>query len=336
MPELSRRTVLRTAGAGAGVVAVGASPWGSGVAAALPHDRRGPVRTGDNPVVRENRAVGSDQWSVGCAETRGVDTRRPQMRGYASRASVSPGERLVFRTESQGGRPHTVAVYRTGHYGGVGARHLLTGEPVHGATWTGTVPVGWVSGVFLAVLTSTDGYRAYTPFVVREPQRRSDVLHVLPYRAAPGRPYAGLGLPDTFGTDASTARWLEGAGYDVTYATEQDLHEGTVDPAAYKAVLVSGQGDAGWSAKTRTAVLRAADAGTHLAFLASDGTAVRRHGRWRQLATGGRLHADARGTLLFASGTPGWALGLNEPEHRGTSVRGEAADFMARMLEPRT
>ncbi|MFF8592141.1 N,N-dimethylformamidase beta subunit family domain-containing protein [Streptomyces sp. NPDC015220] len=253
MSELSRRTVLRAAGTGA--VAVAGSQWAAaGVARARPLAAH---RTGDNPVVLENRASGSDAWGLGHGECRGVDPKRPRIQGYAATASVAPGETLGLRLTSRTSRACTVEIYRLGHYGGVRARHLLTAADVPvDRVWRATVPGTWVSGVFLAVLTS-DGHRAYAPFVVRDPARSSDVLMVVPLSTAHG-PYAGLGLPAGFGTDTSASRWLEEAGYDVTYATEQDLHEGRVEPARHTAVVLPGAaGDARWSRRTRAVVDRA-------------------------------------------------------------------------------
>ncbi|MFI8518814.1 N,N-dimethylformamidase beta subunit family domain-containing protein [Streptomyces sp. NPDC085481] len=231
----SRRTVLLAAGAGS----VALSVAGTGTAtAAEPLPPRGP-RTGDNPVVRENLAEGSDEWSVGSRETCGVDLRNPQIQAYASAASVTPGETLTLRPASRtGSRTCTVEVYRLGHYGGDRARHLLTAEDVTvGRAWKLKVPGTWVSGLFLAVLTTPEGHRAYTPFVVREPARRSDVLAVVPLSYAGRRPYPGLGMPAAFGADASASRWLEEAGYDVTYATEDDVRARRIDPRRYPAVV---------------------------------------------------------------------------------------------------
>ncbi|MFC3572678.1 N,N-dimethylformamidase beta subunit family domain-containing protein [Streptomyces yaanensis] len=254
MSEMSRRTVLRAAGAGAVVIA-GVQWTAAGVAEARPLTAH---RTGDNPVVRENRAPGSDAWGVGHGESRGVDPKRPEIQGYAAAASVAPGETLGLHLSSRTARSCTVEIYRLGHYDGVRARHLLTATDVPvGRAWRVTVPDTWVSGIFLAVLTTGDGHRAYAPFVVREPARPSDLLVVVSLSTAHG-PYAGLGMPEGFGTDTSASRWLEEAGYDVTYATEQDLHEGRVDPARYTAVVLPGAaGDTRWSRKTRAVVDRA-------------------------------------------------------------------------------
>ncbi|MFB7591280.1 N,N-dimethylformamidase beta subunit family domain-containing protein [Streptomyces sp. NPDC056169] len=219
MSELSRRTVLHGLGAGAGAVA--ATPWlTAGTAAATPAVP--PARTADNPVVRENRAPGSDQWAVGCAETCGVDPARPQIAGRAERDSVAPGETLRLHLSTPGA---TVSIYRLGHYAGARARHLLTATDAD-RTWTLKIPAEWVSGLHLAVLTTPDGHRAHTPFVVREPARASGVLHVVS-----GEP----------GADASVVRWLEEEGYDVTYATAGDVREGRVRPARYGAVIVTGR-----------------------------------------------------------------------------------------------
>ncbi|WP_030692885.1 N,N-dimethylformamidase beta subunit family domain-containing protein [Streptomyces globisporus] len=211
MSELSRRTILRGLGAGAGVAvaAPGALAGTAEAAAPVP-----PARNGDNPVVRENGAPGSDRWAVGCAETCGVDPVRPQIAGRLDRDSVAPGETLRLRLSRPGA---TVSVYRVGHYGGVRARHLLTATDA-GTVWTLKVPDAWVSGLFLAVLTTPDGYRAHVRFVVREPARASGVLHLV----------SGKG-----GAEASVVRWLEEEGYDVTYATVGDVRAGRVDPARY-------------------------------------------------------------------------------------------------------
>lgn len=215
MSELSRRTVLRGLGAGAGAAAAPGLLAGTAEAATpvVP-----PARTGDNPVVRENRAPGSDQWAVGCAETRRADPVRPQIAGRADRDSVAPGETLRLRLSAPGA---TVSVYRVGHYGGARARHLLTDADA-GRVWTLKVPDTWVSGLFLAALTTPDGYRAHVHFVVREPVRPSGVLHV---------------VSGEVGAEASVVRWLEEEGYDVTYATGRDVREGRVDPARYGALV---------------------------------------------------------------------------------------------------
>ncbi|MEV6326234.1 N,N-dimethylformamidase beta subunit family domain-containing protein [Streptomyces sp. NPDC051909] len=232
----TRRTVLIAAGAAGAAMASATGAAAAGDPAHLP------PRTGDNPVVRENRNPGSGRWIIGAKETRGVDLRRPQIQGCPATASVAPGETLTLHLSAattRTARTCEIEIHRFGFYGGERSRLLHTAAEVPvGRLWRLPVPGAWVSGVFLAVLTA-DGYRAYAPFVVREPARSSDVLAVVPL-AYPGlRPYPGLGTPATFGADVSAYRWLEEAGYDVTYATEEDVRARRVDPRRHRAVVHS-------------------------------------------------------------------------------------------------
>jgi hypothetical protein len=307
--ELSRRKVLRAISAGGvgGALAIAGGQY-CGVAAALPRPRD-VARTGDNLVVWENESAGSDAWTLGHGGTSGVDERAPQLHGYTSSTSVEAGGTIDFHLASHVTQGCTIAIYRVGHYGGARARHLLTSEQVRVAprprrravavsgpeacdwpvSWSLDVPRDWVSGVFLAVFTSEDDRRAYAPFVVRDPARRSDILMVLPFtsyqaynnwplemrtEAGPrsfqvsfDRPYARLGLPGRFGMDTSTARWAEEAGHDITYASDLDVHEGRIDPLKHTVVLFSGH-DEFWSRQMRDSAALAVEAGTHLAFLA--------------------------------------------------------------------
>lgn len=306
MSELSRRTVLRAIGAGGALAIVGGQYCD--VAAAFPR-HRAVARTGDNPVVWENESAGSDAWTMGHGGTSGVDDRKPELQGYASSTSVAAGDTIDFHLASHVTQGCTIAIYRVGHYGGARARHLLTSEPVRVAprprrraggisgpascdwpvSWSLDVPRDWISGIFLAVFTSEDDRRAYTPFVVRDPARRSDILMVLPFTSYQAynnwplqtrtevdprsfhvsfdRPYTRLGLPGRFGMDTSTARWAEEAGHDVTYASDLDVHEGRIDPLKHTVVLFAGH-DEFWSRQMRDSAARAVEAGTHLAFLA--------------------------------------------------------------------
>lgn len=321
MSKVSRRTAL-------GAISLGTVGFIGyqlrGKAEALP--TRPAARTGNNPIVRENTAQGSDQWPVGRDGTKGVSDDLAQIQGYASATSVSHGESIDFHISSHIAQECSVAVYRVGHYGDVGARHLLTSETLRvkprtkpspdtdtgliscdwPVSWTLEIPQSWLSGIFLAVFTSQDGHRSYTPFVVRETTRRSDVLMVIPfttyqaynmwpldgrngknlykgytadgqpggnperaYKVSFDRPYMQVGLPRWFDMDTSAARWAESAGYDITYATSVDLHEGRIDTSQYTAIVFSGH-DEYWSSEMRDHAETAVDAGTHLAFLASN------------------------------------------------------------------
>lgn len=320
MAKVSRRAAL-------GVIGLGAA--GAVAAYRLQQEPEIPSRpaprTGTNPVTAENRLPGGD-WTLGGKKFSGVTDMSREIQGYASRSSVAHGETLDFHISVRTPQPYTVSVYRIGHYGGAGARHIVTSPKLQGmprdvprvdpetgaidcgwpVTWRLEIPRDWVSGIFLAVFTSDDGHRSYTPFVVRDAARRCDVLVVLPFttyqayniwpldgrtgknlykgyrgdgriggnaerafKVSFDRPYAQLGLPRWFDMDTSFARWAEEAGYDVTYASGVDLHEGRVDPAKYTAMVFSGH-DEYWSRAMRDVVEEAIRVGTHLAFLASN------------------------------------------------------------------
>ncbi|GGY83783.1 N,N-dimethylformamidase beta subunit family domain-containing protein [Streptomyces nitrosporeus] len=322
MSKVTRRAALGAIGIGAVGLAGCRLPGEAGSAATT----RPAPSTGDNPVVDENRAAGSDRWAAGRDGTVGVKDDAAQIQGYASRTSVPPGEPIDFHISSHRTQTCTVEIYRVGHYGGAGARRMAAGEdvpvqrrtkpeadPATGliacdwpASWTLDVPEDWVSGFFLAVFTSQDGYRSSTPFVVRDTERRSDVLVVVPFttyqaynlwpldghtgknlykgyasegviggnevrafRVSFDRPYADSGTARWMNMDTSAARWLESQGYDVTYASGVDLHEGRVDPSKYTVMLFSGH-DEYWSQEMRDCAERAVGAGTHLAFLGSN------------------------------------------------------------------
>lgn len=83
------------------------------------------------------------------------------------------------------------------------------------------------------------------------------------------RPYAGDGIPKSFQLDQAFIGWFEEKGFDVTYATSIDLHEGRVNPARYKAVLFGGH-DEYWSAPMRSAAEKVVHHGTHLAFFTAN------------------------------------------------------------------
>ncbi|MFE7522118.1 N,N-dimethylformamidase beta subunit family domain-containing protein [Streptomyces halstedii] len=325
MTNLSRRTALGAIGITA-VGAIGYQLRTQEAAGTVTSPTRPTPRTGSNAVVRENAETGSQDWVIGHRDTVGANDAAAQIQGYASKTSVDPGESVDFHIWSHVAQTCTVAIYRIGHYGGAGARHLSTSravaveprtrpaaDPTTGliacdwpVSWTLEIPRTWISGLFLAVFTSEDGFRSYTPFVVRDTSRRSDVLMVVPFttyqaynlwpsdgrigknlykgftpdgklganperafRVSFDRPYAHTGLPSWFEMDTSAARWAEESGYDITYASSVDLHEGGLDPAEYTAVIFSGH-DEYWSADMRRWAEKAVEEGTHLAFLGSN------------------------------------------------------------------
>ncbi|MEU3455042.1 N,N-dimethylformamidase beta subunit family domain-containing protein [Micromonospora sp. NPDC006766] len=169
--------------------------------------------------------------------------------------------------------------------------------------WRLRIPRDQVSGYHLALLRSAAGVHWWIPFVVRNPAPCSAGLVVIPtstYQAynrwpadgrtgaslyygydATGRwvnaararavshdrPYGGGGLPGQAVGDVAFVRWAEEQGYDLTYATSEDLHTGRVVPHQHRVVVFAGH-DEYWSAEMRAAVTTARDRGTSLVFLA--------------------------------------------------------------------
>ncbi len=315
MSKVSRRAALAAFGIGAAALAGCRAQDGTTPA----------THVSNSPSVPRSRAV-PKEWNRLRGGTKKVSDTVGQIQGYASKTSVGRGESIDFHLSSHRSQTCTVAVHRVGHYGGTGTRHLLTSDPVPvhprprpaaegdarliacdwPASWTLRVPGSWGSGIYVAVFTTEDGYGSCTPFVVRDTERRSDILMVVPFTTyqaynlwpydgrtgknlyrgyspegvwgAPedrafkvsfDRPYPQSGTPHWFELDTSAARWAESAGYDITYASSVDLHEGRVDPSKHRVMMFSGH-DEYWSREMRDCAERAVSAGTHLAFLTAN------------------------------------------------------------------
>lgn len=130
------------------------------------------------------------------------------------------------------------------------------------ATSTGGDP--WPSGVYVIHLTSASGKEAYVPFTLRDDASSASVLVVQSqltwqaYSRAGGhdlyhdgtavsfrRPYSddqfrfSLGAGEYFWLEYRIVRWLERAGFDVTYVADFDLHRAPVPPST-RVVLLCG------------------------------------------------------------------------------------------------
>jgi hypothetical protein len=144
-----------------------------------------------NPIQIENMNAGTPGWQL----TNPVINR--EIEGYASLTSVNIGGSISFSVSTTD-PSFNIDIFRTGWYGGVGARQMMptiTNVPgVHRSTpapdpvtgliecnWPSSymlnVPTGWVSGIFLARLTGTSsGKQSWIIFVVRDDNRASDIL----------------------------------------------------------------------------------------------------------------------------------------------------------------
>ena len=176
-------------------------------------------------------------------------------------------------------------------------------------SFNSTGSTNWTSGVYLAKLTGSSGKQSYIIFVVRDDFRFSDLLFqlaVTTYEAYNGwggkslyrfnstggvqafkvsfnRPYgitfltqaAGIGAgefldpPFAANTEYDAVRFLERNGYDVSYATNVDMHENGSLLFAHRAFLSMGH-DEYWSFPMRSNVTTARDLGVNLGFFAAN------------------------------------------------------------------
>lgn len=197
---------------------------------------------GASPIALENTRAGNSDWVL-------TDPADHEVEGYASATSIQRGEtlRLYVHTSDPS---VTLAVYRMGWYGGVGARlvqggiilrgirqPMPTADPVTGlieCNWQesyGLVtqsddPREWLSGVYLAKLTGTaSGKQSYIIFVVREDDRPSDFLFqssVTTFQA-----YNNWGGKSTYPSNSLNERWARKVSFNRPYATSQHPRGGS-------------------------------------------------------------------------------------------------------------
>jgi hypothetical protein len=268
---------------------------------------------GDTPntIVLENMKPGDPSWAIpNPAENREIE-------GYPSATSVNRGETISFFVNTAD-PSFTIQIFRMGWYGGAGARSVAAAVTLSGTRqvtpspdpstgrvecqWTNpyalTVPANpsdstdWASGVYLAKLTAgTSGKQAYIIFVVRDDNRRSDLLfqasmntyqaynywggtslYTVPpaVKVSFNRPYVrGWGSGDFTYWEYNTIRYLEREGYDVSYTCDVATHEkGDLLPS-HKAFLVVGHNEY-WSWQMRNNVENARDSGVNLGFFGAN------------------------------------------------------------------
>lgn len=147
-----------------------------------------------NPIVCENELPGSPSsaWAI-----KGYGD--PSIQGFATSISVNQGEIESFKIDTDASA-YSIAIYRLGYYGGMGARQVATVQPsatlpqiqpaclndtttglidcgnwAVSASWM--VPTTAVSGIYFAKLTRTDtGGASQIVFIVRDDLSTSDVL----------------------------------------------------------------------------------------------------------------------------------------------------------------
>ena len=152
----------------------------------------------DNPVVQENRRPGTLEWQLrhySLDRGAGSGLRSPRLEGYCSEVSVYPGDKIRFLVSTDPPRPFVIDIYRTGYYGGKGAKHYarlgaFQGEPqpvalmgmerVRECAWRPvtelTIPPDWPSGVYLGKLgLVNEPVESYVIFIVKS-RRSADLL----------------------------------------------------------------------------------------------------------------------------------------------------------------
>jgi hypothetical protein len=160
----------------------------------------------DSVIARENAREGSRDWQltrVRADEPKGAAReaiRSAVIEGYCSRQSVKAGETIEFMVSTNPAARYQLEIFRTGYYGGRGARLMTSLGPLRGekqveppveegrlraCRWTPSatlmIPADWPSGVYLGRLsTLPEGanlpyWQSYLIFIVRD-ERPADIL----------------------------------------------------------------------------------------------------------------------------------------------------------------
>src|SRR5579884_901916 len=257
-----------------------------------------------NPIQIENSKAGTPGWNDFSA-----DLAPDTLSGFGSKISVNHGDSIDFYVTTTA-PSFKIDIFRTGYYGGVGARLITslgsfpgvhqavpTPDPVTGmiscSNWTKTttltIPSDWVTGVYLAKLTSSTGKSSFIFFVVRDDGGHEAIdfqTSVTTYEAY--NVWGGTSLynnntngkiyPYTHATKVSFDRpfnsgdsngaghyffweykfvyWAESQGFDLTYTTDVDTDTNVNPLTNHKAFLSVGH-DEYWSAGMRQNVQNA-------------------------------------------------------------------------------
>ena len=164
----------------------------------LSADRRA---EGPNVIQQENKREGATDWQLTRVRVdKPNGCRNVAIEGYCSKQSVAAGEKLQIMVSTQPAEKFHIEIFRTGYYGGRGARLMTTlgpfaGQPqpvptpnertLHECRWKPatelTIPADWPSGVYLGRLTTLPPrderpyWQSYVIFIVRD-ERPVDVL----------------------------------------------------------------------------------------------------------------------------------------------------------------
>lgn len=148
----------------------------------------------------ENSKPGALDWQLTRVRLDKANYRSPWIEGYCAKQSVLAGESLDIMVSTDPPVKYKIEIFRTGYYGGRGARLMTTLGPLQGAAqtipsigdrrvrecrWTASttlkIPTTWISGVYLGRLTTLPDaedqpyWQSYVIFIVRD-KRRADIL----------------------------------------------------------------------------------------------------------------------------------------------------------------
>jgi hypothetical protein len=194
--DLSRRGFLKASAAAAlGGTLAAAEARGAANTPAASTTERGQV------IAQENAKPGARDWQLTRVRLdKALGFRAPDTEGYCSKQSVKAGESIEIFVSTKPAKPFNVEIFRTGYYGGRGARLMKTLGPLlgkeqpvpamgekrlHECKWDPCVslqiPDDWVSGVYLGRLTTiAEGsdspyWQGYVVFIVKD-DRPADIL----------------------------------------------------------------------------------------------------------------------------------------------------------------
>lgn len=154
-----------------------------------------------NRIQQENAKPGATDWQLTRVRMdRSDGCRSPAIEGYCSKQSVAAGETIEFMVSTEPAEEFQIEIFRTGYYGGRGARLMTTLGPLQGGPqpvptpsertmhecrWQPsaelTIPEDWLSGVYLGRLTTLVPeddrayWQSYVVFIVRD-DRPADIL----------------------------------------------------------------------------------------------------------------------------------------------------------------
>jgi len=282
----------------------------------------------------ENAKPGTVVWKVSKQAT-------SQIQAYTGEPSINKGG-YVHLYVSTSSPLYSIDIYRLGYYHGVGARLVesisknvgvyqgyYTGNganpkgcktcitslkdsqgletDITDANWalTNTIhfPADWVSGIYYIKLTeSKSGYQWATPVVLRDDERKADLIFEDPvntdqaynfwggtglyddfrhpgvrngypsnaYYVSFARPYIrGDGVGFLFGWTYSMLQFMEKNGYDITYTTNDAISEGLTNLMNYKGFVSEGH-DEYWDYSERHKLELAISRGMSAAFFGAN------------------------------------------------------------------